>query len=331
MKRSPPKEVFLTFDVEGPEEKEDYFPRESAEALLGVLAELKRFRLTGLFFITGTVAEKLQQYPEMIELLSSNLIGYHSSSHSIRPRIFEYTDVEDYQQAMKISLERETSSIDPHTGNILGEGGIQQMRRIFHNNDVKFFRAPFLCWSPPHMECLKELGFKFDFSTNVSYIPVQFKGLTMFPKPTIVDTISEKIASVVENQKRVFPRFLLRKMLTRQCTVLLLHPSKLACPHQDSWSEQGTNTEIRFNKKKGSKATINLVAFRMLLSELSVLRRTGAIVVTPSLKTSINNLDIKRVDAEKLYEENASICKRLFGYNTKYMRSHFRKFFEKST
>jgi hypothetical protein len=69
----------------------------------------------------------------------------------------------------------------------------------------------------------------------------------------------------------------------------------------------------------------------MLLSELSVLRRTGAIVVTPSLKTSINNLDIKRVDAEKLYEENASICRRLFGYNTKYMRSHFRKFFEKST
>jgi len=312
MKRNLAKEVFLTFDVEGPTENEDYLPRESAEALLGVLAELKRFRLTGLFFITGTAAERLPQYPEIMELLRSNLIGYHSSSHSIRPRIFEYTDVEDYQQAMEISMKRETSSIDPHTGNILGEGGIQQLRRIFHSNDVKFFRAPFLCWSPPHMECLKELGFKFDFSTNICDIPVQFKGLTMFPAPTIVDTISEKVASVVENQKRVFPRFLLRKMLTRECTVLLLHPSKLVCPYQVS------------------RRALSRVAFRMLLSELSVLRRTGAIVVTPSPKVSSNNLDVKRTDAKKLYTENASICRRLFGYETKYMRNHFMKFFGKS-
>jgi hypothetical protein len=330
MKRNPAKEVFLTFDVEGPTENEDYFPRESAEALLRVLAQMKRFRLTGLFFITGTVAEKLSQYPEIMDLLRNNLIGYHSSSHSSEPRIFEYTDVEDYQQAMEISMKRETSLIDPHTGNILGEGGIQQLRRIFHNNDVKFFRAPFLCWSPPHMECLKELGFKFDFSTNICDIPVQFKGLTMFPAPTIVDTISEKVASVVENQKRVFPRFLLTKMLTRRCTVLLLHPSKLVCPYQVSRLELQSNTEIRFNKKKGSKATINLVAFGMLLSELSVLRRTGAIVVTPSPKMSSNNLDVRRIDAERLYMENTSICRRLFDYETKYMRSHFMKFFGKS-
>lgn len=329
MKRKTAKEIFLTFDVEGQNENEDHFSIESAEALLGVLAELKRFQLTGLFFIPGTVAERLPQYPEIMDLLRNNLIGYHSSSHSVRPRIFEYTDVEDYQQAKEISLKRESSSIDPHSGNILGEGGIQQLRRIFHSNDVKFFRAPFLCWSPPHMECLRELGFKFDFSTNICDVPVQFKGLTMFPTPTVVDKIPEKIASVVENQKRVLPRFLLRKILTRQCTVLLLHPSKLARPHQVGRPEIGPTTEIRFNKKS-SKAMINLVALRMLLSELSFLRRAGTIVVTPSPRMGSNNLDVKRIDVERLCNENASICRRLFGYETKYMQSHFTKFFGKS-
>jgi hypothetical protein len=323
MRRNTAKEIFLTFDVEGPGGNEDYFPVESAEALLGVLVELKRFRLTGLFFITGTVAEKLLQYPEIMDLLRNNLIGYHSSSHSVRPRIFEYTDVEDYQQAMEISLQRETSSIDPHTGNILGEGGIQQLRRTFRNNGVKFFRAPFLCWSPPHMECLKELGFRFDFSTNICDFPVHFKGLTLFPAPTVVDKIPEKVASVVENQKRVLPRFLLRKILTRQCTVLLLHPSKLARPNQVSRPEIGPT---RFNKKS-SKATINLLALRMLFSELSILRRTGTIVVTPSPRMGSNDLDVKRIDVERLCNENASICRKLFGYETKYMRSHFMKFF----
>jgi hypothetical protein len=68
----------------------------------------------------------------------------------------------------------------------------------------------------------------------------------------------------------------------------------------------------------------------MLLSELSLLRRTRAITVTPSPKTSSNNLDLKKIDAERLYTENVSICKRVFGYETKYMRNHFLEFFEKS-
>lgn len=330
MRISAPKEIFLTFDVEGQNENEDHFPIESAEALLTVLAELKRFQLTGLFFIPGTVAEKLPRYPEIIDLLKNNFVGYHSSSHSVRPWIFEYTDIEDYQQAKEISLKRESSSIDPQSGNILGEGGIQQLRRIFHSNNVRFFRAPFLCWSPPHMECLSELGIKFDFTTNICDVPVQFKGLTMFPAPTVVDKIPEKIASVVENQKRVLPKFLLRKILTRQCTVLLLHPTKLACPHQVSRQETRPRTEFRFNKKKGLKTTINLVAFRMLLSELSFLRRIGAVVITPSPRIGSNNLDVQRIDVEKLCNENASICRRLFGYESKYMRSHFMKFFGKS-
>jgi hypothetical protein len=65
----------------------------------------------------------------------------------------------------------------------------------------------------------------------------------------------------------------------------------------------------------------------MLFSELSILRRTGTIVVTPSPRMGSNDLDVKRIDVERLCNENASICRKLFGYETKYMRSHFMKFF----
>jgi len=321
------RQVFLTFDVEGPKGREDHFTRESAEALLRVLAALKKFRLTGLFFITGTVAEKLSQYTEIVELLKGNLIGYHSSSHTIQPRIFEYTDVEDYQQALEISLKRETSSIDPNTGKIMGEGGILRLRRIFQNNNVKFFRAPFLCWAPPHIESLRDLGIRFDFSTGISDIPSQFKGLTFFPSPIVVDSIFEKVVSVVENQKRVLPRFLLKKMLSRQCTVLLMHPSKLICTDQVDRSASEHEVEVRFTKKSRSKLTLDLVALKMLFCELSILERTGAITITPSPRMTDHNLDAQKIDAEKLWKENALICKKLFNYKPTFMRNHFAQFF----
>ena len=63
-------------------------------------------------------------YPELLDLLEKHEIGYHSSSHSVHPTIFEFTDVAKYDKAYQTSILRETSHINPLTGKIEGSGGI---------------------------------------------------------------------------------------------------------------------------------------------------------------------------------------------------------------
>ena len=118
-------QVFLTFDVE------DFINEESTNALLLVLGLLEKHDLRGLFFITGHVVEKLRFRSDVLTLLEKHEIGFHSSAHSVRPTIFEYSDVENYEDAYAISLERETSHINPISGEVEGKGGIQALRDLF--------------------------------------------------------------------------------------------------------------------------------------------------------------------------------------------------------
>ncbi len=79
--------LFLTFDTE------DLISENSVQGLKRLLEALKKYGMTALFFITGNMAEKLSDFPETIDLLDEHQIGYHSSSHSVHPNIFEFTDV----------------------------------------------------------------------------------------------------------------------------------------------------------------------------------------------------------------------------------------------
>ena len=119
------------------------------------------------------MAEKLSSFPDTVELLCEHQIGYHSSSHSIHPTLFEFTDVESYEEAYQTSIIRETAHINPVTGEVEGSGGIQALRRLFPKKQIDSFRAPGYCWTPPHLDAMKTLGIKYDFSTNISIAPVQ--------------------------------------------------------------------------------------------------------------------------------------------------------------
>lgn len=82
------------------------------------------------------MAEKLENFPNIVQLLNEHEIGYHSSSHSVRPTIFEFTDIQDYEKAYQISLERETSHINPLTGKIEGKGGIHSVKNLFPKKQI---------------------------------------------------------------------------------------------------------------------------------------------------------------------------------------------------
>jgi len=114
--------VFLTFDVE------DFINDQSIHSLFWILKLLKLNGLKGMFFLTGHIAEKLAKYRSVLNLLEQHTIGYHSSSHSVRPLIPEFADVANYWRAIQISSKREQAHIDPITGEIKGTGGIQILR-----------------------------------------------------------------------------------------------------------------------------------------------------------------------------------------------------------
>jgi hypothetical protein len=97
------RKILLTFDVE------DFMNERSITALQIILEILNRCELTGLFFLTGHMSEKLASYRKILNLLGKHQIGYHSSSHSVRPTILEYTDTADYDKAFLESFRRESS------------------------------------------------------------------------------------------------------------------------------------------------------------------------------------------------------------------------------
>ena len=121
-----PRRLLLTFDVE------DFINPNAISALRFTLKILSKYKLKAIFFITGYMAEKISNFPEIIDLLKKHEIGYHSTSHSVHPIIPEYTDVKNYKKAYEISLKRETSHINPLTGKIENEGGIYLLQDLFH-------------------------------------------------------------------------------------------------------------------------------------------------------------------------------------------------------
>ena len=90
----------------------------------------KNFTYSDLEDIFKNTAEKIGNYPKILDLLEDNYIGYHSSAHTVRPTIIEYTDIKNYILAQRISLKRETSHINPLTGEIEGKGGISPLSNL---------------------------------------------------------------------------------------------------------------------------------------------------------------------------------------------------------
>jgi len=329
-----PIQVFLTFDVEGPMQKEDCFSKDSIRTLLRVLKLLKNHQLKGIFFILGTIIEDLVSSGEILDKLGEHTIGYHSSSHSIRPRIFEYTDVMSYEKAVKISIKRETSNINPENGAIKGTGGLQRLREIFPHHKIECFRAPFLCWSPPHLEALSKLGILFDFSTNINEEPIQFHNMTFYPFPIAVDGIIQKIASAVDGSRRIFPRLLISRLLSRKRTVLLIHPTKIAfkeTPYNRKIINGSTGLPFQLTKNSVLEIEVNFLALDIFLRMLKFLEQAKLIEVTSRIQRSRMDLDRRAISAENLYFRNAKICKKLFDYSPQYMYNHFQKFLENST
>jgi len=304
------RKIYLTFDVE------DFINERSVPSLLSILKLLKKNGLKGLFFITGSMAEELRHFPETLELLKHHDIGYHSTSHSVRPSIFEYTDIDDYEEAYQLSLARETSHVNPLTGEIEGEGGLRLLQRIFPDKKVEAFRAPGFSWSPPHLEALRSIGIKYDFSTNLSKQPVYYKGISFYPAPILIDETSTLA--------------LLSSLSRRDITVLDFHPNYIV---NETWWDSvffsgQTLAEMQSVPQRSESMTrkmyLELVVF---MSILSCLQRTGVIEIN-RISQADAKLETERIDTQSVYKQITTWPIERFGYKPKFIRQHLQFFFD---
>ena len=305
--------IFLTFDTE------DFIWPSSIGILRLLLSRLDKYSLKAVFFVTGHMAEKLRNYPEIVTMLDQHEIGYHSSSHSVHPAIYEFTDVESYKKAYEISLNRETSHINSLTGQIEGEGGVLALRNLFNNNEVVSYRAPGFCWSPPHSEALRDMGMKFDFSTNIAASPISYKGISFYPYPDYFEW---------EGGFSNYKKFL-SKTIKRPVTVMVFHPSLFV--YQKHWDFIYYRENPKFVTNPGVRTISEFKQrfhdFDLFLKRAKNFQDIGLTEITTNFK------ECNRVSAPSIDKIN-EICdfslvwpRQFFGYEPKFLRNHFLKFF----
>jgi peptidoglycan/xylan/chitin deacetylase (PgdA/CDA1 family) len=290
-----------------------------------ILELLKKHELHGLFFITGNMAEKLSNFPATVDLLREHQIGYHSSSHSVHPTLFEFTDVEGYDEAYQTSIIREIAHINPLTGAIEGPGGIKALQSLFPEKQIVAFRAPGYCWSPPHLEALKNFGITHDFSTNISLEPVSLHGITFYPFTILLSNWQGGIRGHY---------YLQRITLKRDISVLTIHPSTMVnkldwdlvyYPKRNSVELNPSNLTEPPARSPADAASI-FHRFDLLLRHLKILQKIHLLEVTPGLKTANRSIDPASIDVKKLYGLSIEWAEG-FGYEPKFLYNHFVRFF----
>ncbi len=270
------------------------------------------------------MAEKLSDYPETVTLLGEHQIGYHSSSHSTHPTIFEFTDMESFDEAYQTSLVRETSHINPLTGEIQGSGGIHALRALFPKKHISAFRAPGYSWSPPHLEALKTLGITYDFSSELSTEPITFNEITFYPFPILRSNWQGGL-----REHLYFQRLILKHPIS----ILTIHPSTMV--NKLDWDLiYYTKYNHFINPKKivappsknPEEISNSFHRFELLLKHLKELQKIHLLEVTPKLEAAGKTLAPESIDITKCY--NASIVWAMgFGYKPKFLYDHFRQFF----
>lgn len=312
-------QLLITFDVE------DFINQKSTNALLLVLKQLEKHNLRGLFFITGHAAEKLRFRLDVLPLLEKHEIGFHSSAHSVHPTIFEYSDEENYEDAYAISLKRETSHINPISGQVEGEGGIHALRDLFPSKKINSYRAPGWCCPPPHLEALASLGIEYDFSWNLSENPVSYRGITFYPMPLFRSCEDAFLTNKYENAHQAKIWFL---ALARKAIVLDFHPSILVNENfWDSIYHAGNPSRlIEVTPRDGEHTRIMFTKLEALLRWIKLIEKLGITNTSPLLTPSENRLDLTRIDLRKIEEGLTYWPRTFFGYKSKFIGSQLSSF-----
>jgi hypothetical protein len=295
-------------------------------ALYRVLQLLEKYDLKALFFVTGHMAERLAYSPEIVNRMEAHEIGFHSSAHSVHPTIFEYCDVQSYEEAYQMTLKREVAHINPLSGDVEGRGGIHAVQELFPAKRISAYRAPGYCCPPPHLEAMLTLGIKYDFSWDLAVDPARYKGQVFYPFPVFFDCDDVLLG---ENRKVFDLARLLRFILQRRVTVLNFHVDRLV--NRISWDSiyhQGNPAELQTVPPKNVEQTVAMLQrMEALLKGVRLLEGSRTIDASSSLSEEEKDLDASRIDIQRVLN---TYCHwpSFFGYKPRNARSQIFKFFD---
>ncbi len=102
-------DIVIRFDTE------DYINEIAAEGILRSAKLLESYNIRGSFVTVGMLAEALEKWgrQDVLDALKYHEIGNHSYAHSMHPTINEYTNIEDFDEALEKFLgnEKKTDKI----------------------------------------------------------------------------------------------------------------------------------------------------------------------------------------------------------------------------
>ena len=101
--------TYITFSFD----TEDYINEAAAEGILRCAEILRRNGVTGCFNVVAYLAEALEKWgrQDILDALKHHEIETHSLAHSWHPTINEYTDLEDFDEAKRLFLEKEGKAL----------------------------------------------------------------------------------------------------------------------------------------------------------------------------------------------------------------------------
>ena len=151
--------VIFSFDTE------DIINERGADGILRCARILREEGVKGCFNIIGLLPNALAEWgrDDIVKELEYHEIDFHSHSHSIHPTINEYTDKENYYEALDEFIKDESA-------------GMKKVKEFFNRDYLPAACIPGNCTSYVAHYGYEKLGFKFfsgdDIYDKVSYRPI---------------------------------------------------------------------------------------------------------------------------------------------------------------
>ena len=151
--------VIFSFDTE------DIINERGADGILRCARILREEGVKGCFNIVGLLPNALAEWgrDDIVKELEYHEIDFHSHSHSVHPTINEYTDKENYYEALDEFIKDESA-------------GMKKVKEFFNRDYLPAACIPGNCTSYVAHYGYEKLGFKFfsgdDIYDKVSYRPI---------------------------------------------------------------------------------------------------------------------------------------------------------------
>lgn len=151
--------VIFSFDTE------DIINERGTDGIIRCASILREEGVKGCFNIIGLLPDALKRWKrfDVVEELKYHEIDFHSHSHSIHPTINEYTDKEDFNEALEEFLMDESA-------------GIEKVKDFFKRDALPAACIPGNCTSYVAHYGYDKLGFKFfsgdDIYDKINYRPI---------------------------------------------------------------------------------------------------------------------------------------------------------------